>query len=215
MRRTQSGFTLIELLIVISIIGVLAAVLLPRALESRTAANIFADARQMGTHYGWFELYKSKHKKALPNKGGYKFVMSTWTSKVFPHSEENLDFFFTPGARDNDPDYRTARERMEIGEDPWPSIDDTRSTDTHYVGRARGSLRKANSPEQAWMATDNEGLWVFDDGTVNVLFSDGKTRTYSYQDLQQRFGLGDFDPDQPIETYGPNSPIPECQKLDN
>ena len=215
MRRTQSGFTLIELLIVISIIGVLAAVLLPRALESRTAANIFADARQMGTHATWFEIYRQKHKDRMPKDGGYKFVMSLWTSKIFDHSEENLDMFFTPGARDNDNDYRAAREQMELGNDPWPTLEDTRSTDTHYCGRAKKHLRKVTRAGEAWMATDNEGFWVFDDGTVNVLFAGGKTRTYSYQDLQERFGLGDLDPDQPIETYGPNSPIPECQKLDN
>ena len=216
MRRKQSGFTLIELLIVISIIGVLAAVLLPRVLESQATANVFADQAQMRTHFKWFTLYQQKHKRALPNKGGYKFVLSTWTSRIFDHTEENLDMYFTPGSRDNDPDYRESRQMMELGEDPWPSIDDTSSLDTHYVGRARTDLRSATqSAKDAWMATDNEGMWVFNDGTVNVLFNGGTVRSYSYQDLQSRYGLGEIDPNQPIETYGPNSPIEPCQKLDN
>ncbi|MGK0156841.1 MAG: prepilin-type N-terminal cleavage/methylation domain-containing protein, partial [Neolewinella sp.] len=66
MRRSQSGFTLIELLIVISIIGTLAAVLLPRILETRAAANASNDALQMRTHYQWFEIYKRAHRGALP-----------------------------------------------------------------------------------------------------------------------------------------------------
>ncbi|HEB54159.1 MAG TPA: type II secretion system protein [bacterium] len=218
MRRSQSGFTLIELLIVISIIGVLAAVLLPTILESQGAANAEADRMQLRTHYQWLELYKTKHKKALPREGGYRFVLSTWTSKIFDHTEENLDRYFTPGVRNDDPDYRRAREQMELGQDPWPDLASTTSLDTHYVGRAKEHLRTANrGANEAWMATDNEGgMWTFPDGTINVLFCGGNVRGYSYQDLRDRFGLADvMDPDAPIDTYGPNSPIPECQKLDN
>lgn len=216
MRRSQSGFTLIELLIVISIIGTLAAVLLPAILESRGAANSEADRQQLRKHYTWLEIYKSKHKGGLPGEGGYKFVLSTWTSKIFDHTEENLDFYFTPGSRDDDPDYRQVRGMMELQEDPWPDLGSTTSLDTHYVGRARKYLRGAgNKATNALMATDNEGQWTFADGTVNVLFAGSTVRGYSYQDLADRFGLGDLDENEPIMTYGPNSPIPECQKLDN
>ena len=215
MRRSQSGFTLIELLIVISIIGTLAAVLLPTILGAQGAANAEGDRMQMKTHYEWLQLYKMKHKRALPSAGGHKFVLSTWTANIFTHTEENLDRFFTPGSRDNDPDYRIARESMELGENPWPDLSSVSTVDTHYVGRARKHLRTANDGGEAWMANDNEGVWTFNDGTVNVLFSDGTRRGYSYQDLEGRFGLGPFNKEEPIETYGPNSPIPECQKLDN
>jgi prepilin-type N-terminal cleavage/methylation domain-containing protein len=213
MRRSSSGFTLIELMIVISIIGVLAAVLLPRVLESRDSANAFADSAQLGTHYKWMELYTTKH-KFLPSEGGHKFVMSTWTSKIFDHTEENLDKYFTPGSED--PRWQEAREMMQRGEDPWTDIKSVTSEDTHYVGRAKDKLRGARAgSDEAWMANDNEGAYSLRDGTVNILFYGGTVRTYSYQEQEKLFSVGPFDKTRPVQTYGPSSPIPACQSLDN
>ncbi len=216
MRRSQSGFTLIELLIVISIIGTLAAVLLPRVLDTRAAANASNDALQMRTHFSWFESYKRAHGGALPRKGGHKFVLSTWTSKIFDHTQENLDMYFSPGTRDADGHYQDQRLLMAKGEDPWPDLASVTSEDTHYVGRAKKYMRSATqSAHEAWMATDNEGVWSFSDGTVNILFNGGNVRSYSYAQLVETFGLGELNLDEPLETWGPNSPIVECQKLDN
>jgi prepilin-type N-terminal cleavage/methylation domain-containing protein len=214
MRRNSSGFTLIELMIVISIIGVLAAVLLPRVLESQATANSAADAMQMRTHFTWFTVYQSKHDGFLPKEGGHKFVLSTWTSRIFDHTQENLDKYFSPGSKD--PHWQDCRDRMKKEEDPWTSIKDVTSADTHYVGRAKSEIRSATAgADEAWMANDNEGVWTLVDGTINVLFNGGNVRTYSYQDLQSTYSLANFDKNNPVATFGTDSPIPACKKLDN
>ena len=102
---------MIELLIVISIIGVLAATLIGPLTGVQWATNVAADEAQLRTHGTWLTLYERKHKNALPQASGHKFVLSTWTSGIFHHDEENLDLYFSLGVRNNDPDYRLAASR--------------------------------------------------------------------------------------------------------
>lgn len=210
--RRSPAFTLIELLIVIAIIGVLAAALLPTLWEGQTQACVTADAQQLKTHFTWQEI--ARQKKVAPTGGGSQYVLCTWTSGVVAHTEENFDKYFVPGARENDPDYRSRRSRIEKGLDPWPELAACTSADTHYVGRAAKHLRNAGDAGEAIMADDNEnGFWSHGDGTVNVLLGDGNVRTLSYASMRERYGLGPFDKSQPIATCGEDSVIPECRKL--
>ena len=217
MRRTQSGFTLIELLIVIGIIGLLATALLPRIMSGQDAANALADQANLRSHYAWMLDYKRKHSDALPPEGGHRFVLATWTAGIFDYNPENLARFFTPGpASSNDIAYQDLLKQVKRGENPWKTLNDTDTTCTGYVGRSKQHARsREQSENEAWMANDNEGGWSLRDGTVNVLFNGGNVRAYSYQELKEQLGLPDFNKDVPIQTYGENSPIEPCKKLDN
>jgi prepilin-type N-terminal cleavage/methylation domain-containing protein len=214
MRRLQSGFTLIELLIVISIISLLAAVLLPAVFGAGVAANVTADAANLRWHNQQLELYKLQNKRSLPNEGGHEFVLSTWS--IVDKTVENFDRYFTPGRRDNDPDYRKLREKVKRGERIWEDLKSTTSRDTHYAGRAKEHpLSAASGKDEAMMADDNEGGWSLADGSVNVLFCGGDVRMYTFLDLKSLgYVKGDLDKNKPLETWGPSSPIPECRKLD-
>ena len=265
MRRLQPRFTRIELLIVVSVLAFFSECEMRMVFGSQAAAHALADSANLRWHAQQLELYRLQNRRSLPSEGGHKFVLSTW--RIVGRTAENFDRSFTPGRRDDDPDYRRLRSTVERGEKIWEDLKSTTSLDTHYAGRAkehRLSLRSGDGragarvetdlhappvlrngatvdtsvggglpgpvipgsgkgptgqmlavlDDEALMADDNEGRWSHADGTVNVLFHGGVVRTYGFLDLKNRgYVQGELDKSKPIETTGPDSPIPECRKL--
>lgn len=217
--RRNSGCPTIERWIVISVVGALAACAVSPAIEARWSANVALDQANLRHQYEWLLTYRFKMAR-LPEAGGSRFVLTSWTSGIVEHTVENLDRFFTPGSREQDPSYLAFRAQVLKGEDPFPSLNEVDSSCTHYAGRRapqtgrRGETSRDDEAGQAWMANDNEGVWRLANGTVNILMNNGAVRSYSYAELVEKCGLPPLDEALPIATWGVNSPLDECRGLD-
>jgi prepilin-type N-terminal cleavage/methylation domain-containing protein len=98
MRHQQRGFTLVELLVVITIIGLLAAMVMPAILDSQRNAKIMQCAERMKAIYTNIQSYRASHQSSPPAMGGQH--ASNW-AMVLKDNEKgggslNNKVFFCP-----------------------------------------------------------------------------------------------------------------------
>jgi general secretion pathway protein G len=65
-RNGRLGFTLIELLIVVAIVGILAAIVVPRFTDARRDASLSAVRNQLQTVRSQLDLYRVRYRNVLP-----------------------------------------------------------------------------------------------------------------------------------------------------
>lgn len=210
MKDSRAGFTLIELMVVIGIIGLLAAALLPRIIESQETANSAADQANLRYHYATIVDYRTKYKRA-PRGGGSQFVIDPWVRGLCEKTEANFDRYWTPGY--DDP-YKFELKEQGL-EEIWQTLDDVQTTDTNYAGRAKEHLRgKFMSGKEALMSNDNEFGAVFLDQSINVLMGSGSVKVLNYDPDLIEYGY-DGDGKETWFEVGPDSPHPLLQKLEH
>lgn len=207
---SQRGFTLIEILVVITILGLLMAVILPNVLGASVRANQHMDRVNLTQIFGFMQEYKAKYAGKMPGSGGHKFLLLPWTENVISKTEKNRDHYFNPSLRPADPYYEELA-KQEVAT-IWKRKEDLSSQDTHYAGRSEKTKMTMGNAGEPWAANDNENGRSWDDGTIHVLMSDGTVKVLDRNALAE-FGW-QADDNEFVYPVGPDSPHPLLQKLE-
>ncbi len=97
LRAARAGFTLLEMMVVISIIGLLAAFLVPNIMDAMARAKVTAEQGNMRELYQWLTVYKSSNNHAWPRESGQRFILRLWKDSTMERSEKNAKRFFSAG----------------------------------------------------------------------------------------------------------------------
>ena len=165
--KDQKAFTLVELLVVITIIGVLVAILLPAVQRVRASARSTQSKNNLAQMGKAMENYEGQ------GQGNLK--QADWLNKLEPYLDGSTDVFLDPSDEDGMPSYALSNKVVKFGSDDSDKIAIIESEEATIT--INTTTCTASNP------TITNGPAVRHSGTINALLYGGSVRTFELAEI--------------------------------
>jgi prepilin-type N-terminal cleavage/methylation domain-containing protein len=208
----RKGFTLMEMMVVLVIIGILSTYFIVSVPEWIDKGNMTASEQNMSRIYMTLTDYKAGNKNVWPREQGQKFFLSPWRAKIFEHTPQAANMYFSPSLPFEE--LVGEEEGITIVEylDDWDSIGPGY---TSYAGFSTGgdnairaSLRK--SPGSTTILSDGE--WIHRSAMI-YMRGDGAVARYNAIDIEEMTGI-EYESEDKFYP-GPGCGIPQFETVSN
>jgi len=206
------GFTLMEMMVVLVIIGILSTYFIVSVPEWIDKGNMTASEQNMKRIYMTLTDYKTGKNNVWPRDEGIKFVLRPWHDKIFEHTPQAANMYFSPSLPFEE--LVSEEEEITIVEylNDWDNISPGYTSYAGFTTGGDSDVRRKLRKSSGSTTIVSDGEWIHRSAMI-YMRGDGAVARYQAIDIEAMTGI-EYESED-FFVPGPGCGIPEFETVSN